>query len=100
MSVDKEAYFSWIVAHRRSVTAIAAVVTVAAAVYSGRVPINYGMEQFFPSFGVERERYDEYKRHFAKEDAQFTIFWEDERPPGLAMFRDLENAVGRKCSFL
>ena len=93
MSVNKEAYFSWIVAHRRSVTAIAAVVTVAAAVYSGRVPINYGMEQFFPSFGVERERYDEYKRHFAKEDAQFTIFWQDERPPGLAMFRDLERVA-------
>ena len=93
MGVNKEAYFSWIVAHRRSVTAIAAVVTVAAAVYSGRVPINYGMEQFFPSFGVERERYDEYKRHFAKEDAQFTIFWQDERPPGLAMFRDLERVA-------
>ncbi len=64
-----------------------------AAVSARRVPIDFTLEQFFPRWGEERERYDRYKRSFAKEDMQVSAFWKDARPPSAEVYRDLQRAA-------
>ena len=73
--------------------AVGAIVIGVVATYAAQVRIDYGVEQFFPSFGVERELYDEYKQHFPKEAAQFALFWEHEGPPGLGLYLDLREVA-------
>jgi len=90
MGLTTESLFRWVITRRRIICGAAAILIPVGGAYSLTVPIDYGMEQFFPAFGVERETYDEFRQHFFKEDTQFALFWEDEREPGLELFRDLE----------
>ena len=90
----REKYFGWLVRHRFLVLAASLTVIATAAVAANRVPIDYTMEQFFPGWGPERERYDRYKLSFPKEDTQISLFWEDSRPAGVAVYRDLQRAAG------
>lgn len=60
--------------------AIILVVVGSAAVGASRVPMDFTLEQFFPKWGQERERYDRYKRSFPREDMQISAFWKDARP--------------------
>jgi predicted RND superfamily exporter protein len=83
-----------LVEHRIEVLALNVALFLIVAVGAGRVPIDYTMEQFFPGWGPERERYDLYKQSFHKEDAQISVFWKDSRPAGAAVFRDLQQAAG------
>jgi predicted RND superfamily exporter protein len=83
-----------LVEHRIEVLALNVALFLIVAVGAGRVPIDYTMEQFFPGWGPERERYDRYKQSFHKEDAQISVFWKDSRPAGIAVYRDLQQAAG------
>jgi hypothetical protein len=89
----RERFFRWILAHRLLVVAAGGLVAGASAWVGARIPIDYGMEQFFPSEGSERSVYDEYRALFSKEDAQFALFWEDDRALGLGVFLDLERSA-------
>lgn len=93
MQVGLERYFRWLIRHRVEVLALNLVVVAVAAVGASRVPIDYTLEQFFPGWGPERERYDRYKQSFPKEDAQISLFWRDSRSPGVALYRDLQRAA-------
>ena len=75
--------FVWLLRHRYAVLALNVLLIVAAGYGASRVPTDYTMEQFFPGWGPERERFDRYKLTFPKEDTRITLFWEDSRPPGL-----------------
>ena len=81
------------VTHRRSVAAIGALVIGGAGSRATLVPIDYAIEQFFPPSGVERDTFDEYKEHFAKEDGQFVLFWEAEDGPSIRLCQDLGRAA-------
>jgi predicted RND superfamily exporter protein len=94
MNAARDRYFRWLVEHRIEVLALNVAVFLIVAVGAGRVPIDYTMEQFFPGWGPERERYDRYKQSFPKEDAQISVFWKDSRPAGIAVYRDLQQAAG------
>ncbi|HSG82167.1 MAG TPA: MMPL family transporter [Gemmatimonadota bacterium] len=87
-------YFAWIVGHRYLVLAASLAVVIATAVGASRVPIDFTMEQFFPGWGPERERYDRYKQSFPKEDMQIAVFWKDARPMNVAVYSDLQTAAG------
>ncbi|MGD8866491.1 MAG: MMPL family transporter, partial [Gemmatimonadales bacterium] len=87
-------YFSWLMSHRRASLAVIIVVIGTAAVGASRVRMDFTLEQFFPKWGQERERYDRYKRSFPKEDMQISAFWEDARPVGADVYRDLQRAAG------
>lgn len=93
MKTAREKYFRWLVEHRIEVLALNIALFLIVAVGAGRVPIDYTMEQFFPGWGPERERYDLYKQSFPKEDAQISVFWKDSRPPGVDLYRDLQQAA-------
>ena len=93
MSLTREAFFRWMVTHRRSVAAIGALVIGGAGSRATLVPIDYAIEQFFPPSGVERDTFDEYKEHFAKEDGQFVLFWEAEDGPSIRLCQDLGRAA-------
>jgi predicted RND superfamily exporter protein len=93
MKTARDKYFRWLVEHRIEVLAVNVAVFLIVAVGAGRVPIDYTMEQFFPGWGPERERYDRYKQSFPKEDAQISVFWKDSRPAGIAVYRDLQQAA-------
>ncbi len=86
-------YFEWLVGHRLIVLAATLTVVAAATVGASRVPIDFTMEQFFPGWGPERERYDRYKESFPKEDMQISLFWKDARPVGTAVYSDLQTAA-------
>jgi predicted RND superfamily exporter protein len=94
MKHARDRYFRWLVEHRIEVLALNVALFLIVAVGAGRVPIDYTMEQFFPGWGPERERYDRYKQSFHKEDAQISVFWKDSRPAGIAVYRDLQQAAG------
>ena len=93
MRATQSAYFHWLMRHRWAVLAILLVVVSQAAINASRVPIDFTLEQFFPRWGEERERYDRYKRSFPKEDMQVSAFWKDERPLSADVYRDLRRAA-------
>ena len=86
-------YFNWLMRHRRASLAAILVVVAAAALGASRVPMDFTLEQFFPKWGQERERYDRYKRSFPKEDMQISAFWSDARPFGADVYRVLRHAA-------
>jgi len=86
--------FVWLLRHRYAVLALNVLLIVVAGYGASRVPTDYTMEQFFPGWGPERERFDRYKLTFPKEDTRITLFWEDSRPPGLDVYRGLEQVAG------
>lgn len=87
-------WFLWLLRHRRAALAINIVIVVVAGAAASRVPLDFTLEQFFPSWGAERELYDRYKRSFPKEDMQVSVFWKDSRPPSVGVYRDLARAAG------
>lgn len=89
MRRGRERFFTWIIEHSALVVFASLVLTGASGWIGGQIPIDYGMEQFFPSEGPERGVYDEYRELFSKEDAQFALFWEDERRLTQEVFADL-----------
>ncbi len=93
MRADRDGYFRWLVKHRLLVLAAAAAVVGVAAARASRVPLDFTMEQFFPGWGAERERYERFKQSFPKEDMQLSLFWKDVRPTGVAVYRDLAQAA-------
>ncbi len=93
MQAHRDGYFRWLVRHRLLVLAAAFAVFGVTAVRASRVPLDFTMEQFFPGWGPERERYQLYKESFPKEDMQISLFWKDARPNGVAVYRDLERAA-------
>lgn len=93
MHTVAERYFRWLMRNRMAVLAVNLVVIAVAAAGAGRVPIDYTMEQFFPGWGPERERYDRYKQSFPKEDTQISVFFKDSRSPDVALYRDLQQAA-------
>ncbi len=86
-------YFRWILSHRRKVLAANVLIVGIAAAAASQVPLDFTLEQFFPKWGPERERYDRYKQSFPKEDMQISVFWKDTRPAGVAVYRDLRRAA-------
>ena len=93
MALSKRAYFAWLLRHRYTVLAIIALLSGAAGIGASKVPVDYTMEQFFPGWGPERERYDRYKQTFPEEESRITLFWEDSRPAGSAVLRGLERVA-------
>lgn len=55
--------------------------------------VDFSVEQFFLPSGPERQAFDAYRRTFPREDAQVTLFWQDSRSPGVALYRDMERAA-------
>ncbi|UCF19760.1 MAG: hypothetical protein JSU87_17910, partial [Gemmatimonadota bacterium] len=86
-------YFAWLIRHRRRVLAANLALILIAAAAAARVPIDFTLEQFFPSWGPERARYERYKQSFPQEDMQVSVFWRDSRPVGAAVYRDLQRAA-------
>jgi predicted RND superfamily exporter protein len=82
-----------LVRHRRTVLAAVGAITLFAALGARRAKIDYGVEQFFLSWGAERETYDAFKRHFPREDTRVSAFWSDRRPAGLELYRDMGQAA-------
>ncbi|MBI4499963.1 MAG: MMPL family transporter [Gemmatimonadetes bacterium] len=86
-------YFHRIVAHPWRVLLASVVLVGVAAIGARHTRVDYGVEQFFLPSGPEREAFERYRRSFPNEDAQFTLFWKDQRSPGQAMYRDMERAA-------
>jgi predicted RND superfamily exporter protein len=93
MRTAQSAYFNWLVRHRWAALAVLLVVVSQAVIGASRVPIDFTLEQFFPRWGEERERYDRYKRSFPQEDMQVSAFWKDARPLSADVYRDLRRAA-------
>ncbi|NIW38203.1 MAG: hypothetical protein GWN32_17535, partial [Gemmatimonadetes bacterium] len=93
MQAAFERYFRWLVGHRVAVLGLNLAVVAVAVIGASRVRIDFTMEQFFPGWGPERERYAKYKASFPKEDMRISLFWKDARPAGVAVYRDLERAA-------
>ncbi len=88
-----ERFFSWLLNHRRLTLLVITALILTAAFGASRVWIDYGVEQFFLEWGPERDTYEQYKRLFPREDTRVTLFWQDERGPGAALYRDMERAA-------
>jgi predicted RND superfamily exporter protein len=88
------AYFLRIVRRRRTVIALTAVITMAAAALASTVRGDYSVEQFFPTWGEERAIFDEYRRIFPREDAQVAFFMETPGGMDLEGFRVLSRVAG------
>jgi len=86
-------FFVWLLRHRYVVLAVNVLLVGGAGYGASRVPTDYTMEQFFPGWGPERERFELYKSTFPKEETRITLFWEDSRPPGLELYHGLERVA-------
>jgi hypothetical protein len=86
-------FFAWVVAHRLIVVATAAALLGICAVGARNVQVDYTIEQLFPARGETRALFEEYKRAFPREDTRFSLVWKDSRPPGVALFRDMQRAA-------
>ena len=93
MDTSSRRFFEWIVAHHRSVAVCGLLVCGIALVAARNVRTDYNVEQFFPIWDPERVAYERYKEVFPKEDAQFVLFWREERGLDLALYHALESAV-------
>lgn len=91
--IRRRSFFRQVVRSRGRVLTVACVVVGFGAAGALRVRVDYGVEQFLPSWGEERRTYDEYKALFPREDLRFSLFWDDARPLGVAVLADLERAV-------
>jgi predicted RND superfamily exporter protein len=94
MDDRRSRYFRWLIRHRYAVLALNLLLVGIVGYGASRVPTDYTMEQFFPGWGPERERYDRYKKAFPKEDLLVSLYWQDARPPGVALYRGMERAAG------
>jgi predicted RND superfamily exporter protein len=88
-----ERFFAWVIAHRLIVVATAAALLGVCAVGARNVQVDYTIEQLFPARGETRALFEEYKRAFSREDTRFSLVWKDSRPPGVALFRDMQRAA-------
>jgi predicted RND superfamily exporter protein len=89
MRTPRRRFFIRLLRHRWLVLGSCSILTGLAVLGARRVPVDYTMEQFFPGWGPERERFDAYKRSFPKEDTRITLFWRDSGPPDLELFLGL-----------
>ena len=94
MARSRSRIFVWLLRRRYAVLALNVLIIIAAGYGASRVPTDYTMEQFFPGWGPERERFDRYKLTFPEEDTRITLFWQDARPAGLELYRGLEQVAG------
>lgn len=94
MRPARDRYFLWILRHRTLVLALSVALVGLAGYRASRVPLDYTMEQFFPGWGPERERYERYKLSFPQEDTRITLFWQTSALPGVDLFRGLERVAG------
>ncbi len=90
----RERFFDWLLRHRALVLVLMLIVVIVAGYGARHVRVDYGVEQFFLQRGAERVLYDEYKRLFPGEDTRVSLFWSDRRPPGAALYRDMERVAG------
>ncbi|HWP37956.1 MAG TPA: MMPL family transporter [Gemmatimonadales bacterium] len=87
------AFFRRLIRHRTAVLGATGVVVLVAVLGARRVRVDFSVEQFFLPSGPEREAFDAYRHTFPREDAQVTLFWQDARPPGIVLYRDMERAA-------
>jgi predicted RND superfamily exporter protein len=93
MSSRAPAFFRALLRHRPLVLGTTSAVLALAAAGAVRVRVDFGVEQFFLPAGPERQAFDAYRHTFPREDTRFTLFWQDRRAPGVALYRDMERAV-------
>lgn len=93
MSPRAPAFFRALLRHRPLVLGATAAALALAAVGAVRVRVDFGVEQFFLPSGPERQAFEAYRHTFPREDTRFTLFWQDSRPPGVALYRDMERAA-------
>lgn len=69
-----ERFFTWVVAHRRTVIGGWALVLLLCAPFALQVKPDFAVEQFFPRGDDVRAGYDRFKESFPAEDAQVAAF--------------------------
>lgn len=86
-------FFRRILRHRPAVLTAAGLVILVAAAGALRVRVDFSVEPFFLPVGPARDAFEAHRRTFPREDTRFTLFWQDARPPGVALYRDMERAA-------
>lgn len=93
MNPTLDRYFRWLLRNRRIVLAIIAMFLAIGAAGAVRVRVDYSVEQFFPTWGPERNTYERYKRSFPKEDTRFSLFWQDSHSPDANTYWAMKEAA-------
>ncbi|GMR12183.1 MAG: MMPL family transporter [Gemmatimonadota bacterium] len=82
--------FRFLIERRASVLVIQGLLLAVALVGAGNLQVDYSAEQFFLFGGPEREVFDQFKRHFPREDLQVSALLEVAGPLRLDDYRTLE----------
>ena len=82
--------FRFLIEHRTSVLVMHGLLLATALVGAANLQVDYSAEQFFLFGGPEREVFDQFKRHFPREDLQVSALLEVAGPLRLEDYRRLD----------